>query len=297
MLKRLAKADRLFYAELFAELDMKALFGDELEYYEYFWTDEQRKTITAQIVRQALALLEWIQPRLDRLASFDSDKEARHVRQLITQLQKILKDDFIIQISDQTSELSIKKRPAGQKGSYRIGGATDPEATNRLHGERRDFGYNIGVLGTEHFLTGICAFTGGVPDGDTITAPLGSFYSISGFYPDNYIYDRGAGFGKHLAIIRQMSDGKTRLIVKMVSSGSLTRFGPADFTLSADKSTLTCPNGVKKASSYLRSCRWGDFPLHRKRLCGLPNFYQLPPNQRRPASSNKGQPKRLYQRL
>ena len=253
LLKRLAKADRVLYAELFAELDMKALFGDDKEYREYFWTDEQRKKITAQIVRQALALLEWIQARLDRLATKEEDEEAGHVRRLVRQLQKILKDDFIIKLDDETGELSIKKRPKGKKGSYRIGGATDAEATTRLHGERRDFGYNIGVLGTEHFLTGICAFTGGVPDSDTIMAPVRCFHGISGFYPDNYLYDRGAGWGRCIAQIDEMTDGKTRLVVQMVNTLPNGRFGPPDFTLSEDRGTLTCPDGRSSTRAYRSS--------------------------------------------
>jgi hypothetical protein len=66
------------------------------------------------------------------------------------------------------------------------------EATTRLHGERRDFGYNVAIMGTYDFVTGINTFTGGVPDSETLVAPLRLFHDVLGFYPDKYIYSRGA---------------------------------------------------------------------------------------------------------
>jgi hypothetical protein len=106
----LEKAARELYSALFAELDMNALFGDDEEKREYFWSKEQRAEITATIVRQALALLEWLEPRLEQLPDKKACREARHVLRLVRQLQKILKDDFTIKFDDKTGELSIKQR-------------------------------------------------------------------------------------------------------------------------------------------------------------------------------------------
>ena len=47
LLKHLAKADPKLYADLFAELyDRMALFGDDKEYREFFWSKEQCQEIS-----------------------------------------------------------------------------------------------------------------------------------------------------------------------------------------------------------------------------------------------------------
>ena len=117
-------------------------------------------------------------------------------------------------------------------------------------------------------MTGICAFTGGVPDSDTIMAPVRCFHGISGFYPDNYLYDRGAGWGRCIAQIDEMTDGKTRLVVQMVNTLPNGRFGPPDFTLSLDRSTLTCPNGVSSTRAYRSKSADGVTFRFTKKDCG-----------------------------
>ncbi|MGB0389536.1 MAG: hypothetical protein ACPGWR_32345, partial [Ardenticatenaceae bacterium] len=105
-------------------------------------------------------------------------------------------------------------------------------------------------MGTYDFITSISAFTGGTPDSETLITPLHEFYRIFGFYPEKYIYDRGAGWGKCIADVADATNGQTRLIVHLVEYNSGGRFGPSDFTLSEDGLSLTCPNGVVSFRRY-----------------------------------------------
>jgi hypothetical protein len=64
----------------------------------------------------------------------------------LTQLDKIITDEVRLTTDDLGAITHVTARPKDDKGAFRLGSATDPEATYRVHGEKKsDFGYNINV--------------------------------------------------------------------------------------------------------------------------------------------------------
>ena len=49
--------------------------------------------------------------------------------------------------------LTVTELDKDDKGSFRLGSATDPDATYRVHGEKKtDFGYNVNVAVNDQFV-------------------------------------------------------------------------------------------------------------------------------------------------
>ncbi len=63
---------------------------------------------------------------------------------------------------------------------------------------------------------------------------------------------RAGGLGKTRAQVATVSDGQTQMVAQVPHTGvpGPTRFTPADFQISADGTTCTCPNGVTSTRSY-----------------------------------------------
>lgn len=150
---------------------------------------------------------------------------------------------------------TAKERYNDPETSLRIGSATDPEATYRQHGSEDEdvkFGYNIQVAAsTDGFIREVQAYTGAVSDQAGIADLVAAQVEHLGTYPPKIIYDQAAGSGKARAEVDKASNGKTKLVSKLLpydkNSG---RFGPYDFSLSTDGITLTCPAGKQSATAY-----------------------------------------------
>ena len=100
-----------------------------------------------------------------------------------------------------------------QRGSYRLGSATDPDATYRVHGEsadKTDLGYNVQVAVTEDFVREIHADTGSQPDNVGVPDLLTAQQEHQGFLPPTLIYDAAAGEGALQEAIGR-SDGRHAL--------------------------------------------------------------------------------------
>jgi len=146
---------------------------------------------------------------------------------------------------------------AAEKGAYRLGSATDPDATYRVHGlgaEKTEFGYNTQVLTTDHFIREIQAYTGACPDGTTLAPALQAQHAHHGFFPEKIVYDSAAGSGKVHAQVAQATHGRTQLVAPLIGYDKRTdRFPPEAFTLAPDGQSLTCPQGRTTDIAYRHS--------------------------------------------
>ena len=137
-------------------------------------------------------------------------------------------------------------RPAEDKGAYRLGSATDPDASYRVHsndGNKTDFGYNVQVAATENFIREIQADTGAQPDAVAIPAVRQAQAEYHDLVPEKFIYDTAAGNGKTRALVAEATEGKTQLVAPLPPIHSPTgKFTPDRFHLSEDGSTLMCPH-------------------------------------------------------
>jgi len=164
-------------------------------------------------------------------------------------LTKIIADE--VSVNDQT----VQRLPPKEQGSFRIGSATDLEASYRKHGpdpEDTSFGYNVQVaISKTGFIHETKADTGAVPDQTGVSALVGAQLERRGSCPPKLIYDQAAGAGKTRAELQKASDGQTLLVSKLpLYEKRSERFGPYDFTLSQDGKTLTCPNGKTSPVAY-----------------------------------------------
>lgn len=138
----------------------------------------------------------------------------------------------------------VVKRAAPVKGAYRIGSATDPDATYRLHGANKsDLGYNVNVLISHNFVRDIQAATGAQPDAAILPDMLQSQQAQHDIIPAKVIYDMAAGSGKMRHSVAVATNNLTHIVAALPNAGRRsTAFGPEHFTLSPDGLSLTCPN-------------------------------------------------------
>lgn len=168
--------------------------------------------------------------------------------------------------------VGVIERPKDQKGSYRIGSATDPDATYRVHDDQVDFGYNISLAATENFIREIRADTGAQPDPVAIPDLLTAQREHHDLTPAKFIYDAAAGTGKTYAQVHDATDGQTQLVSPLIPFGDRSaRFGPDDFTLSEDGTTITCPNGQTSDIAYRSGSGEGrNFRFFASQCAGCP---------------------------
>jgi len=170
----------------------------------------------------------------------------------LADLDKILADNVRLTRDAEGQVARVTELPKHQKGAYRLGSATDPEATYRVKGEKKsDFGYNVSVAVTDHFVREIQADTGAQPDSVAIPDLLTAQIEHHDVCPDKIIYDAAAGAGKTRARVAQATDGRTPLVAPRLPYAKRTdRFTPDDFVLSADGAALTCPSGQTSDLAY-----------------------------------------------
>lgn len=225
----------------------------------------QRKERQLNVARSALKLYDLARPRLIEL---DPSPEVTQMSARLNQLYKILNDEFIIKRDQAGKVTSFVQRDKHIKGSYRIGSATDPDATYRKHGEKCDFGFNVQIAATTNFVTGIYVETGAMPDAVTIPNVLEFQYQHFGFWPGKFIYSCAAGTGKVVFSVADLTDGNTQVVARMVDySKNSKRYGPADFTLSDDGNSMTCRNGQTTDHKYRHAGREGWSYHFTKRMC------------------------------
>ena len=221
------------------------LFGTYKELPAFLLSKEQR---TARLERVACSASD-LSIRLSSVLQSHSSQEFPELRLWLGYLQKILSDEFSIQ------RQVVQRLPPNQQGSFRIGSATDPEATYRVHGpdpENTSFGYNVQVaISTRGFIHETQAYSGAVPDQSGVAALVSEQKKHLDSCPPKLIYDQAAGCGKTRAEVCAASDGQTLLVSKFPPYEKRTqRFAPYDFSLSPDGLTLSCPAGKSTPIAY-----------------------------------------------
>ena len=166
-------------------------------------------------------------------------------------LTKIVADEVAMQRDAAGAITRVETLPAKQQGRYRLGSATDPDATYRVHGPGKcELGYNVNVVVNTHFVREIQAATGAQPDAVGLPDLLTAQQEHHGITPAQFIYDAAAGEAKTRARVAQVTAGQTQLIAPLRPSTTRHALGPTDCTLAADGLTLTCPQGQVSTTAY-----------------------------------------------
>jgi len=201
-----------------------------------------------RLQRVVLAALE-LQRRISALLQEHTQQEFPVLRKQLAALSKIIADE--ISVIDQ----SVQRLPPKEQGSFRIGSATDIEASYRKHGpdpEDTSFGYNLQVaISKTGFIHETRAYTGAVPDQTGVSDLISAQVERQGSCPSKLIYDQAAGAGKTRADVERVSNGQTLLVSKLPDyEKNEVIFGSYDFKLSEDGKTLTCPNQQVSEIAY-----------------------------------------------
>jgi hypothetical protein len=195
----------------------------------------------AQLV-QAVTLATWVadgvRPYLPQL---DPALQASATT-LVQAIGKVIADETTVDAAGQ-----IQERMADQKGTYRIMSAVDLEATFRKHeGSSAVLGANAVISTTTTRIRAAIALSGSTPDSEAPAAVLRQHLARGDVLPAVLLMDQAAGHGKTRAQVDALSAGQTLLVALIPQAGGadLTRFTPADFRVSADGQSCTCPQGV-----------------------------------------------------
>jgi len=251
MLTALQAADPTRHQQVTAMVDAVALFGAADEVDEGFLSPDERRARLQTTVLAALACAERVRAQLHTAPLLDA-RIRPAIQQRLDHLDKICVDNVRLSHDADGLVLHVAELPKDKKGAYRLGSATDPDATYRVHGEKKtDLGYNVSVAVTDHFIREIRADTGAQPDPVAIPDLLTAQIEQHDLCPSKFIYDAAAGAGKTYALVAQATQGRTQLVSPLIDYAKHTdRFTPDDFVLSADDATLTCPGGHTTTIAY-----------------------------------------------
>ncbi len=252
LLATLRQVDATREATVRAQLAGVALFGTKDEQSEFHLTPTERTARVQTTVRAALDCARLVRAQLETPTPLTAEQRTP-ILEWLSYLAKIIADEVCL-VSTEAGSPQVTERPADAKGTYRLGSATDPEATYRVHGDasrKTDFGYNVQVAVTENFVREVQVDTGAQPDAVAIPEVLQAEAEHHDLVPEKFIYDTAAGNGKTRALIAEATDGKTQLVAPLPRTHSPTgKFTPDWFQLSADDTTLTCPNEQTTTLAY-----------------------------------------------
>jgi len=253
LLATLRKIDGAREATVRATLDPVALLGAKDERGEFHLTATERAARLQTTVRAALECARLVRDQLETPTPF-TPEQREPILAWLAYLDKIIVDEVILVPTEQPAAPQVTERPADHKGAYRLGSATDPEATYRVHGEnddKTDFGYNVQVAVTENFVREIQVNTGAQPDAVAIPEVLHAEAEHHDLVPEKFIYDTAAGSGKTRALVAAATDGQTQLVAPLPPTHTPTgKFTPDRFQLSDDGTTLICPNEQTTTLAY-----------------------------------------------
>jgi hypothetical protein len=235
-----------------AAYDPVALFGPADEPNAYWLKPEEKRQRLATTVQ---AVVRCGQAVREELATHVIAEPARtRLLTRLTQLDKIVSDEVRLTTDEAGAVATVTECAKDDKGSFRLGSATDPEATYRVHGEKKvEFGYNVNLAINDHFVREINAATGAQPDASGVATLIAEQLEHHDLQPQKFIYDAATGTGKARANFLAATHGLTQLVAPIPASAlgkTPARFTPEAFTLSADDTTLTCPNGLTSTVVY-----------------------------------------------
>lgn len=270
LLATLHKTDAAREAVVRAQLDLEKLFGTTGERSEFHLTPAERAARLQITVLAARACVQLVRAQLDT-PTFLTPEQRTPLLEWLSYLDKTITDEVILveptpiasaeppALSPSTptrTEAPVTPWVTERKdtGAYRLGSATDPEATYRVHGDdgnKTDFGYNVQVAVTENFVREVQANTGAQPDPVAIPEVLQAQQEHHDLVPAKFIYDTAAGNGKTRALVSEATGTQTQLVAPLPPPHTPTgKFTPDRFQLSADERTLTCPNSQTATVAY-----------------------------------------------
>ena len=253
LLATLRKTDATREAAVRADLDSVALFGAKDERREFHLTPAERAARLQTTVRAALDCARRVRAQLETPTPLPSEQRTP-ILEWLSYLDKIIADEVVLVPTDNPAAPHVTERPADAKGAYRLGSATDPEATYRVHdddGDKTDFGYNVQVAVTENFVREIQVETGAQPDAVALPEVLRAEAEHHDLVPAKFIYDTAAGSGKTRALVAAATNGQTQLVAPLPPTHTPTgKFTPDRFQLSEDGTTLMCPNEQTTTIAY-----------------------------------------------
>jgi hypothetical protein len=253
LLATLHKIDGAREATVRADLDPVALFGAKDERSEFHLTAAERTARLQTTVCAALHCARVVRDQLDTPTPLSAEQRAP-ILEWLGYLDKIIADEVVLVPTDNPTAPQVTERPADHKGTYRLGSATDPEATYRVHGDsgaKTDFGYNVQVAVTENFVREVQVATGAQPDPVAIPEVLRAEAEHHDLVPAKFIYDTAAGSGKTRALVAIATEGQTQLVAPLPPTHTPTgKFTPDRFQLSEDDTTLICPNEQTTTLAY-----------------------------------------------
>jgi hypothetical protein len=207
-------------------------------------TPAARQQLLQQAVTVATWVVEGLRPHLPSL-----DRPLRDACALLLgAIEKVIADETTTDAAGVVQERALK-----DKGDYRLMSAIDLESTFRKHdGSVAVFGSNAVIATTATRIRACVVLTGSTPDSEAPTAVLSQQQAAQQPLPPLLIMDQAGGLGKTRARVDAVSNGATTMVARIPQSGGvdLSRFTPADFRVSADRTSCTCPNGVVSRRAY-----------------------------------------------
>jgi transposase len=252
LLKELAELDPVRHQQVLAQLNETALFGQKGYKITPALKPEERAERLQQVVNAALDLYAHLLSLLNEAPALSPEAEAK-LRLWLVAIAKIIADETIVTPDpEQPDRRRVVERPHGKKGTYRIACANDLDATYRDHGKgQAELQHNAALLTSDRFVHQTHVVTGAAPDPTTLVPLLEKLHQHQGFFPPKVVGDQIYGTGKTRAEVTTVSQGQTQLIALVPDYEKRTdRFVPADFTLSEDGLSLTCPNDVTTPKIY-----------------------------------------------
>lgn len=285
LLIELAELDPARAQVVLAQLDQAALFGQPGDKITPALNPQERAERLQTVANAALDLHDHLLALLQEPPFLPPEAEVT-LRLWLTAMAKVIADETTV-ISDpaQPGRRLITERPHGKKGSYRLACANDLEATYRDHGKgSAELQYNAALLTSPRFIHETEVVTGATPDPVPLPAMLQSLHDHHDFFPPKVVADQIFGHGKTRALVDQVSLGQTHLVALVPDYEKRTdRFVPADFTLSEDGFSLTCPHHVTSTQIYVKPGPDGhEFRFTSKMCQGCPFWLTLEQHQQDP---------------
>ena len=209
-------------------------------------TMHTRAGYQAHLVQAVAFATELTQRLRPQLSSLDAPLR-QSVEGLLELIAKVIADETTLD-----SDGQLVERAAKDKGQYRLASAVDVEATFRKHDDDLAFGYNAAIATTKTRIRAAAVLTGSAPDSEAPKMLLEQQQEAELVLPEKVVMDQAGGWGKTRAEVGAVSEGQTLMVALIPQSGGadLTRFTPADFRISAQGSSCTCPNGVESTKAY-----------------------------------------------
>lgn len=204
------------------------------------------------------------------------------VQALLDLLAKVLADE-----TTTDADGHLVERRAKDTGQYRLASAIDVDATFRKHDDDVTFGYNAAIATTTTRIRAATVPTGSTSDSLAPVALLTQQRDAGLPLPPEVVMDQAGGWGKTRAKVATVSEGQTRMVALIPQAGGadLGRFTPADFRVSPDGETCTCPNGVVSRQAYASGEGDGvHFRFPAKQCAGCPLWERCRTPESKPGS-------------